>query len=146
MEHTHPSLPPTTTQTPNTQQHRKRWVSPFYAFQYQHGEGDGEHNPHTTTTPLPPHLEHFTNIISFTTQCLTHNYMRKGEFHIFLHFNTNMEREMENTPYKHPTTMPLPPPHTQEHITIQVILSQLEHGDGDGAYTPTPTTHHHPNS
>ena len=103
----------------------------------------------TTVTPPPPttpSLEHFTSIISFTTQCLTHNYMRKGELQIFIHFNTNMEREMENTPYTHPTTPPLPPPHTQEHFTIQVILSQLEHGDGDGAYTPTPTTHHHPNS
>ena len=157
------------------------------------------------TQPSHPHC----NIISYTTQCLTHNYVRKGELHIFIHFNTNMEREMENTPYTYPTTLtysrtpyntihfvsvgtwrwsihnhpyhPPPPkllthnnigkgvfhlfcisiptwrgrwrthptptlpphpyhPHTQEHFTIQFILCQLEHGDGDGAYTPNPTT------
>ena len=54
-----------------------------------------------------------------------------------------MEREMENTLYTHTTTPPQPP-HTQEHLTIQDISSHLEHGDGDGAYTPTPTTNLHP--
>ena len=57
-----------------------------------------------------------------------------------------MEREMENTPLQGPHHPTPTTPHTQEDLTIQVILSQLEHGDGDGAYTPTPTTHHHPNS
>ena len=72
----------------------------------------------THFTPPPPPLGHF------------------GEFHLFMNLNTNMQ--MENIPYTHPTTPPLPPPHTLEHFTIQFILGQLEHGDG--AYTPNPTT------
>ena len=85
--------------TPNAPLHKQRWVSPFHAFQYEHGEGDGEHTLHTTTpTPWTLHT-----IISFTTQPLTQNFIRKGGFHFFMHFK-------ENTPF-----IP-PPPTTPTHL------------------------------
>ena len=84
----HPHIPK------NTSQCNLFWVHWNMEMEMEH-----------TQKPLPP----------TTTQPLMHNYIRKGEFHIFMHFNMNMEREMENTPFTPPSPTTLTPLNTSHY-------------------------------
>ena len=95
MEMENTPLPP-----PHTQEH--------FTIQFILGQLNMEMEMEHTHPPLPP----------TTTQPLMHNYIRKGEFHLFMHFNMNMEREMENTPFTPPPTTTLTPLNTSHYNFI----------------------------
>ena len=103
--------------TPPLPPHIFKNTSQYRLFCHQLEHGDGDGDGAYTPTPT---THHHPNPYHTTTY-------RKGEFHPIFSTCHILTRRGNTLQYK-------------------LFCHQLEHGDGDGAYTPIPTTHHHPNS